>query len=67
MYTFKVLRQKEINPAYEIVVAKEGVEKLPTLDFNEEEVDRISDKIVRDFLEKFLKQEKSEARSKQGQ
>jgi uncharacterized metal-binding protein len=48
-----VLRQKGIEPTYEIVIAKEGVNKLPSLDFSDEDVDRISDKIVKEFLSKF--------------
>jgi uncharacterized metal-binding protein len=48
-----VLRQRGINIAYEMVVAKEGVDKLPSLDFTDEEVERIADKISKEFLSKF--------------
>ena len=34
------------EPSYEITIAKEGVDKKPTLDFDEEDVERISKKIV---------------------
>ena len=44
----KILRNKNIKPSYEIIIAKEGVEKVPTLDFDEEDVDRIAKKIVED-------------------
>ena len=47
-----MLRQRGINIAYEMVVAKEGVDKLPSLDFIDE-VERIADKISREFLSKF--------------
>lgn len=56
MCTSKILKQHNIHPTYEIVVAKEGVDKLPTLDFDDEEVDRISNKIINEFLEKFKQQ-----------
>ena len=49
-----VLRQKGINITYEIAVAKEGVNKLPSLDFTDEEVEAIADKIVEDFLNGFI-------------
>jgi len=49
-----VLRQKGINITYEITVAKEGVNKLPSLDFTDEEVEAIADKIVEDFLNGFI-------------
>ncbi|MCC6019652.1 MAG: putative zinc-binding protein [Candidatus Verstraetearchaeota archaeon] len=53
MCASNVLRQKGIEPTYEVVIAKEGVNKLPSLDFSDEDVDRISDKIVKEFLSKF--------------
>jgi uncharacterized metal-binding protein len=53
MCTSNVLRQRGIEPAYEIVVAKEGINKMPSLDFNDEDVTRIADKIVKDFLSNF--------------
>ncbi|MGC9108400.1 MAG: putative zinc-binding protein [Infirmifilum sp.] len=53
MCASRVLREKGIVPTYEIVVAKEGVDKLPTLDFDEEDVRRIANKISTEFLQKF--------------
>jgi uncharacterized metal-binding protein len=47
-----VLRQRGVNIAHEVVVAKEGVDKLPSLDFTDEEVERIADKISKEFLSK---------------
>ncbi len=49
-----VLRQKGIEPTYEITVAKEGPNKLPTLDFDEEDVQKIADKITKEFLTQFF-------------
>ncbi len=46
----KIVRNLGIEPTYEITIAKEGVEKAPTLDFDEEDVERIANKIVRDVL-----------------
>jgi uncharacterized metal-binding protein len=48
-----VLRQKGINPTYEITVAKEGINKLPSLDYTDEEVEKIADKIVKEFISSF--------------
>ena len=45
----KVVRSKGIEPDYEITVAKEGVKKLPSLDFSREDVERIATKIVNDL------------------
>jgi uncharacterized metal-binding protein len=56
MCASKVLRDKGIQISYEIVVAKEGIDKLPSLDFSDEEVMKIADKIVENFLSKMLKQ-----------
>jgi uncharacterized metal-binding protein len=56
MCASKALRDKGVQISYEIVVAKEGVDKLPSLDFSDEEVEKIADKIVNDFLSKMLKQ-----------
>jgi uncharacterized metal-binding protein len=53
MCASNALRQKGITPTYEIVVAKEGVDKLPTLDFSDEDVARIAEKIVNEFLSRF--------------
>lgn len=44
----KVVRKNGNEPDYEIVIAKEGVDKLPTLDFNRDDVERIANKIVED-------------------
>ncbi len=46
----KIVHNLGIEPTYEITIAKEGVEKAPTLDFDEEDVERIANKIVRDVL-----------------
>jgi uncharacterized metal-binding protein len=54
MCASRVLRDKGIQITYEIVVAKEGVDKLPSLDFTDEEVEKIANKIVNEFLAKFL-------------
>jgi uncharacterized metal-binding protein len=56
MCASNVLKQKGIKITYEIVVAKEGVNKLPSLDFSEEDVTKIANKIVEDFLSKFVEQ-----------
>jgi len=34
------------NPDYEITIAKEGIKKISSLDFDEEDVKKIADKIV---------------------
>jgi len=54
MCASKVLRDKGIQISYEVVVAKEGIDKLPSLDFSDEEVMKIADKIVENFLSEFL-------------
>ncbi|MFP3268662.1 MAG: putative zinc-binding protein [Desulfurococcales archaeon] len=54
MCASNVLKQKGIGITYEITVAKEGINKLPSLDFDEEEAKRIAGKIVNDFLSKFF-------------
>ncbi len=41
----KIVRDKNIIPSYEITIAKEGVDKVPTLDFDDEDVDRLAKKI----------------------
>ena len=46
----KVLEQKGIAYEYETVIAQEGVEKAPTLDFDMADVERIADKIAREAL-----------------
>jgi uncharacterized metal-binding protein len=45
-----ILKQREIQITYEVVVANEGVDKIPSLDFSDEEVEKISSKITREFL-----------------
>jgi len=42
----KVLERVGLKPSYEIVIAQEGVDKKPTLDFDEDDVDRIAKKIA---------------------
>ncbi len=49
-----ILRQKGIEPTFEVTVVKEGVNKIPTLDFDDETIAKISDRIVHNFLEKYL-------------
>lgn len=43
-----ILKRLEIEPSYEITIAKEGVDKVPTLDFDDEDVERIAEKILKD-------------------
>ena len=45
----KVVKSRGIEPDYEITVAKEGIKKLPSLDFDEEDVKKIAEKIVKDL------------------
>ncbi|PNV81251.1 MAG: zinc-binding protein [Fervidicoccus sp.] len=54
MCASNVLKQKGIQPTYEITVAKEGINKLPSLDFDEEDVRKIANKITEEFLNRFL-------------
>lgn len=49
----KILKNAGIEPTYEITIAKEGVDKVPTLDFDDLEVERIAEKILKDLKEKF--------------
>lgn len=42
----KILEQLNLQPTYEIVIAEEGVDKKPTLDFDEKDVERIAKKIA---------------------
>jgi uncharacterized metal-binding protein len=49
-----ILKQREIQITYEVVVASEGVDKIPSLDFSDEEVEKISSKITREFLARLL-------------
>jgi uncharacterized metal-binding protein len=46
----KVLERLNIPYGYEIVIAKEGVEKVSTLDFDPADVQRIAEKIAREAL-----------------
>lgn len=46
----KILKRLKIEPSYEITIAKEGVSKKPTLDFDDEDVERISKKIADEVL-----------------
>lgn len=46
----KVLERLNIPYGYEIVIAKEGVEKVATLDFDPADVQRIAEKIAREAL-----------------
>jgi uncharacterized metal-binding protein len=46
----KVLERLNIPYGYETVIAKEGVEKVPTLDFNMADVGRIAEKIAKEAL-----------------
>lgn len=55
MCASNILKGKGISITYEVVVAKEGINKLPSLDFSDEEVSKIADKVVNEFLSKYLK------------
>ncbi len=46
----KILEKQNIPYHYEITVAAEGVDKVPTLDFDQAEVDRIAKKIAGEAL-----------------
>jgi uncharacterized metal-binding protein len=46
----KVLERLGIPYAYEVVISKEGVEKLPTLDYDPADVKRIAEKIAKEAL-----------------
>jgi uncharacterized metal-binding protein len=48
--TSNILKQRGIQVTYEAVVTNEGVNKIPSLDFSDEEVEKIANKIVADFL-----------------
>lgn len=41
----KILERLGIERTYETIIAKEGVDKKPTLDFDEDDVERIAEKI----------------------
>ena len=51
-----VLESRGIKPAYEIIVAKEGIDKKPTLDFSEEEVEAVAKKITEEFVAEFMEE-----------
>jgi len=55
MCALNILKGKGLSITYEVVVAKEGINKLPSLDFSDEEVSKIADKVVNEFLSKYLK------------
>ncbi len=42
----KILEQRGMKPTYEFNIVEEDVEKVPTLDFDEADVDRIATKIA---------------------
>ncbi|MFZ5860115.1 MAG: putative zinc-binding protein [Spirochaetota bacterium] len=45
----KIMEQRGVKVAHEYVIATMGVSKIPTLDFNEADVERISKKIAEDL------------------
>ncbi|MGQ9534396.1 MAG: putative zinc-binding protein [bacterium] len=53
--TTKILENIGIKPTYEITLVNEGIEKIPTLDFNPDDVERMVEKITREVLEKGVK------------
>ena len=46
----KMMEKLGVPYSYEIVIAKEGVEEIPTLDFDQADVDRLASKIAREAL-----------------
>lgn len=46
----KILEKLNLPVDYEITIAKDGVDKVPTLDFNQKDVERLSQKIVTDLI-----------------
>lgn len=44
--TSKILENLGIKPTYEFTILNEGIEKIPTLDFDNEDVERIAKKIA---------------------
>jgi uncharacterized metal-binding protein len=46
----KVLERIQVPYHHEVIISSEGVKKIPTLDFSEEDVIRISDKIAAEAL-----------------
>ncbi|MEM0004976.1 MAG: putative zinc-binding protein [Desulfurococcaceae archaeon] len=61
MCASNILRQRGLKITYEIVVAKEGVDKLPSLDYTDEEVEKIAEKIVDEFLQKNINNQHNQA------
>lgn len=53
MCASNIFKQRGIQIIYEVVIANEGVNKIPSLDFSDEEVEKIASKVVIDFLSKF--------------
>ncbi len=46
----KIVRDKGIEPDYEMTISEEGVDKIPTLDFDDEAVEKIALKIANEVL-----------------
>ena len=61
MCTSNILRQRGIKITYEVAVAREGINKLPSLDYTDEEVEKIAEKIVNEFLQKLLQKNTNES------
>jgi uncharacterized metal-binding protein len=61
MCASNILRQRGLKITYEVVVAKEGVNKLPSLDYTDEEVEKIAEKVVSEFLQKNINSQYSKA------
>ena len=61
MCTSNILKQRGIKITYEVAVAKERVNKLPSLDYTDEEVEKIAEKIVNEFLQKNINNQYSQA------
>ncbi|MFN3411363.1 MAG: putative zinc-binding protein [Exilispira sp.] len=45
----KIIEQKGIKATFEYTISEKDVEKIPTLDFDQEDVDRITDEIVKNI------------------
>jgi len=61
MCTSNILRQRGMEITYEVAVAREGINKLPSLDYTDEEVEKIAEKIVNEFLQKNINNQYSQA------
>ena len=61
MCASNILRQRDLKITYEVTVAKEGVNKLPSLDYTDEEVEKIAGKIVNEFLQENINNQSSQA------